>query len=981
MAHVAARKNGPAIWLPLLACFFWLVFTLALYRQAVRVDEAHRLELEHTRLSTVARQLMDARNWNAAHGGVYVLKSAYGQPNLWLPEAERTVDTEDGRTLVLMNPAYMSRQLAERNSEPGIAISIISNVPLRPENKADAWESEALGQCTEGAWEIFSSPETDGQGKLRLLSVLVAQESCLRCHLGRQVGEVLGGISVSQNADAYMHNAVLRQRNMRLLYSLLGLTGVLAIGGLTLNLTRRRWLAEETSRMKSAFMARLSHDMRTPLTAILGMSELLQQKGVSEKERRNALRYLTQAGSALLEMVRDVTDHASLEQGALQLRADPFSLRAALEDCTALFRPVAEAKGLDIDLDVDPQLPDAVVGDSFRLRQALGNLVSNAVKFTELGRVRVCVGPAERRMTSASFGSADSLCLRILVQDTGPGLPFEDAERIFESFQRGVDASSAPGTGLGLYIARTIARRMGGDVTVNSAPGRGSCFVLEVCLQLSGSVDGKKSGSKADSQDAAASPYGADPAPAAGPAGAGMSLFRSATPEPGAWSESAVGSALSTVVDPAFAPASCSGAASFSALLPTSSHTSRSVLSCAAECALPDAVADAVTGAATGLDRGGDLPSENGCFAGRRILVAEDNEANRYIMEHLLRVEGASVRMARDGKAALAALKQGPWDLVVLDARMPDMSGLDVLQAVRFGHAGVPARQKTVIYTAALDAEDRRHCTELGADLVLLKPLTFAVLRKELASLLTAEDSRRAPAGAAPPSGGLAAGKVCVGEKFAVAASTVHACASAPEESPTVPAPRCMPEPSGQSEFFGQAESAARPASQGLEAGFGGDPGTHGEEALALWNRQAAMDALDGDLQLLTRLAKVLREDLRIRDSELEAALAAGDDVCLRRLGHAVKNSAGTMRFDVLHARARHVEKAQKADLALAVAQMRAALREALDMLDKELDKDMDKDMGKDLGDVDAMPGKTFLPDPAAGIAAAAVPAGCKGGC
>lgn len=145
MAHVAAKKNGPAIWLPLLACFFWLVFTLALYRQAVRVDEAHRLELEHTRLSTVARQLMDARNWNAAHGGVYVLKSAYGQPNPWLPEAERTVETADGRTLVLMNPAYMSRQLAERNSQPGIGISIINNVPLRPENKADAWESDALG--------------------------------------------------------------------------------------------------------------------------------------------------------------------------------------------------------------------------------------------------------------------------------------------------------------------------------------------------------------------------------------------------------------------------------------------------------------------------------------------------------------------------------------------------------------------------------------------------------------------------------------------------------------------------------------------------------------------------------------------------------------------------------------------------------------------------------------------------------------------
>ena len=958
MAHVAAKKNGPAIWLPLLACFLWLVFTLALYRQAARVDEAHRLELEHTRLSTVARQLMDARNWNAVHGGVYVLKSAYGQPNPWLPEAERTVETADGRTLVLMNPAYMSRQLAERNSQPGIGISIISNVPLRPENKADAWESDALGQCTEGAREIFSAPETDGQGKLRLLNVLVAQDSCLRCHQGRKVGEVLGGISVSQNAEAYMHNADMQQRNMRLLYSLLGLTGVLAIGGLTLNLTRRRWLAEETSRMKSAFMARLSHDMCTPLTAILGMSELLQQKGAPEKERKNALRYLTQAGGALLEMVRDVTDHASLEQGALQLRAAPFSLRAALDDCIVLFLPVAEAKGLDIDLDVDPQLPDAVVGDSFRLRQALGNLVSNAVKFTELGRVRVCVGPAGRKPASTPFGSADALCLRILVQDTGPGLPLEDAERIFESFQRGSDALSAPGTGLGLYIARTIARRMGGDVTVNSAPGRGACFALEVCLQLHGCAEGKKSDSP-DRQAAAASAHGACAAPEAAP-GTVVGVAGAAVPpstadvmyESSARAVPCSGAVLST------GPEASAGSARFAASPPALSP----LLSSDAECAL----ADAATGAGGGADAFADLGagggadafadlgadasggaepgSENGCFVGRRILVAEDNEANRYIMEHMLRAEGACVHMARDGKAALAALAQGPWDLVILDARMPDMSGLDVLQAVRLGHAAVPVLQKTVIYTAALDAEDRRRCKDLRADLVLLKPLTFAVLRKKLSSLLGAEGS-------------------------------AHAL-------------RCQPEYSAPAEYPASAGHSALAAPRGRETKAEGDLDPQGEEALALWNRQAAMDALDDDLQLMTRLAGVLRGDLRIRDAELEAALAAGDDACLRRLGHAVKNSAGTMRFDVLRARACHVEQAQKTDMEHAVTEMRAALREALDMLDKELDKELDKDLGKDMDGVDAMPGTTLVPCPVprvsgtgAGFAAGTAPAGCKGGC
>ena len=389
MAHTFAGRWFRVLWLPVLAGLLWLGLILGLYSRAARVDEEHRLELERIRLSTVARQLLDARNWNAAHGGVYVPESDLGRPNPWLSLHERTLKTADGRTLVLMNPAYMSRQLAERTSWPGISISIIGRRPLRPENQSDTWEGEALIECTEGRQEIFSPPDENGQGRLRLLTVLVAQQSCLRCHADSRVGEVLGGISVSQDAGPYLHNAAKQEGNMRLLYALLGVTGVLAIGGLTLNLTRRRWQAEETSRMKSAFMARLSHDMRTPLTAILGMSDLLQRGDGAAPEKKRALRYLVQAGGALLEMVSDITDHAALEQGTLALHESAFSLRAALSQCLELYRPAAASKGLRLELDVPSPVPDNLYGDAFRLRQALGNLVGNALKFTEQGGVRL----------------------------------------------------------------------------------------------------------------------------------------------------------------------------------------------------------------------------------------------------------------------------------------------------------------------------------------------------------------------------------------------------------------------------------------------------------------------------------------------------------------------------------------------------------------------------------------------------------------
>ena len=135
---------------------------------------------------------------------------------------------------------------------------------------------------------------------------------------------------------------------MRLLYGLLAVMGVLAIGGITLNLTRRRWLAEEASRMKSAFMGHLSHDMRTPLTAIVGMSELAQKKNLPEQERNRALNYLVQAAEALHEMVGDIMDHAALEQGAPSLQAAPFNLRQCLPTAWSSIGPSQKTNQLHL---------------------------------------------------------------------------------------------------------------------------------------------------------------------------------------------------------------------------------------------------------------------------------------------------------------------------------------------------------------------------------------------------------------------------------------------------------------------------------------------------------------------------------------------------------------------------------------------------------------------------------------------------------
>jgi len=763
MLRESLRKSKKMPWLAIAASLAWLVLTGVLYKNAVQVNAEHSLELEHTRLSTMAQQLMDARNWNAAHGGVYVAQSEYGQPNPWLPESERTVKTQDGRTLVLVNPAYMSRQLAERSSREGVSISIISNAPLRPENMANVWERSALARCADETPEVFTPPrQGDGQS-LRLLSVLMAQQSCLRCHAGRKVGDVLGGISVSQDATPFQKSLEQQRHNMRLLYGLLAVTGVLAIGGITLNLTRRRWLAEEASRMKSAFMGHLSHDMRTPLTAIVGMSELAQKKNLPEQERNRALNYLVQAAEALHEMVGDIMDHAALEQGAPSLQAAPFNLRQCLADCVELYRPISENKSITLTLRLDKNLPACAVGDSFRLRQALGNIISNAVKFTQAGSVRVFATGIEN--------TPAQLRLAIAVTDTGPGLAQEDQARVFESFQRGRDSAHTPGTGLGLNIARTLARLMGGDVQLVSRPGQGACFTLEVMLQQCT----QSQNSEADRQEDAAG------------------------------------------------------------------------------------------------------QNQRAPLQGKKVLVAEDTTSIAYALGQMLLGMGAEPLAVASGESALQTLadpRQGPWDMVILDSRLPGLSGLEVLSAIRQGETLAPRQTLAVIYTATSSSEFVQTCRKLGADGVFLKPLSFEQLRSQLERI--------------------------VAERHYVR----HGPASQPADDKNAI-------------NGGAVKSSALQRDEAIQSGN------------VVWNRNAALADLDHDEAVLRNLVDVLGHELTERLAALDAAIADGNAEQVRRTAHACKNSAGIMRLDQLRAAASAAESASGDTLAPAAQTLRQAILEA----------------------------------------------------
>ncbi len=233
--------------------------------------------------------------------------------------------------------------------------------------------------------------------------------------------------------------------------------------------------AEAASQAKSAFLANMSHEIRTPLNAILGLNHLMQASALPP-EQQDRLRKMAVAGRHLLSIINDILDLSKIEAGRMELESDNFHLSAVIDNVASIIRDVAQGKGLSIETDPDG-VPLWLRGDVTRLRQALLNLASNAVKFTERGTIAV------RALLLETHG--DQLLVRFEVADTGIGLSAEQLGRLFQNFQQ-ADSSTARkygGTGLGLALTKRLVEMMGGEVGVDSTAGHGSTFWFTLVLQ------------------------------------------------------------------------------------------------------------------------------------------------------------------------------------------------------------------------------------------------------------------------------------------------------------------------------------------------------------------------------------------------------------------------------------------------------------------------------------------------------------------
>ena len=231
--------------------------------------------------------------------------------------------------------------------------------------------------------------------------------------------------------------------------------------------------ADSANKAKSVFLANMSHELRTPLNAILGFSQLMRQDQSLSSSQQINLEIINKSGDHLLQLINDVLEIAKIEAGKLHLEIATFDLHKLVREVSDMMRLKAQQKGLQLQLDQSSEFPRLIKGDEARLRQILVNLVSNAVKFTEQGGVTIRLGSKQNAQHH----------LIIEIEDTGPGISSIDQQRLFKPFEQLSAGSTHGGTGLGLAIVKQFVQLMGGNVSLESKPGKGSLFRVELPLE------------------------------------------------------------------------------------------------------------------------------------------------------------------------------------------------------------------------------------------------------------------------------------------------------------------------------------------------------------------------------------------------------------------------------------------------------------------------------------------------------------------
>jgi PAS domain S-box-containing protein len=539
-----------------------------------------------------------------------------------------------------------------------------------------------------------------------------------------------------------------------------------------LEVSKRR--AEEATATKSAFLANMSHEIRTPLNAILGMTALTLDTRLTDTQR-DYLSTVKSSGEALLALINDILDFSKIEARHLDLEARPFDLREAVGDACRVLALRATEKGLELACEIEPDVPDQLVGDAGRLRQVLVNIIGNAVKFTNRGEVVVRV--AVERTTGPD------VVLQFTVSDTGIGIPGDMLSHIFRPFTQ-ADSSTTRrygGTGLGLAIAERLVELMGGRLWVESEVDRGSTFHFTTAFTRRDASVASDAAARTRGLEGLRvlvvddhatnrrilehmlSSWQMEPTTVAD-ARSAMAALRQATPRERF--DAVITDCQMPEVDGFMLAREIRGDArvrSTPIIMLTSMGRAEDVAECQrmgldAYLTKPvkhsdlldtlvslfgSAARSATVAAASAAPR----PSRR-----LRILVAEDNAVNRQLALTILGKRGHAVHGVEDGQQAVEQAAAGRYDVIVMDLQMPRMSGLDATMAIRDRERRTGRHVPIIALTAHAMRGDRERCLAAGMDGYLTKPIDVEELAATVERFGTAStplQREAAPAAAA----------------------------------------------------------------------------------------------------------------------------------------------------------------------------------------------------------------------------------------
>ncbi|HZY20249.1 MAG TPA: CHASE domain-containing protein [Ramlibacter sp.] len=643
--------------------------------------------------------------------------------------------------------------------------------------------------------------------------------------------------------------------------------GFFSLANEVTQLRRARDQALEGSRAKTRFLSSMSHEIRTPMNAILGMLTLLRSTPLTDRQEDYAVK-AEGAARSLLSLLNDVLDYSKIEAGKMQLDCRPFSLEKLLSELSVILSANLGAKEVEVLYDLDPAVPDQLVGDDMRLRQILINLGGNALKFTSQGEVILRTRLVERREGQAT--------VEFQVVDSGIGISVEEQQRLFGDYVQATSQTARQfgGTGLGLGICRRLTELMDSKLQLQSAVGQGSTFHFSVTFP----VAGEPTAGPADPQCDIGRVLIVDDNELARVSLAALARSQGWRPDVAASGEAGIALLTRATADgdpyqAVFVDWRMPGLDGWEASmrirsLPSGGRTPVVVMVTAhgremlgqrpvreqalldgflvkpvTAVMLRDAVARALHGTAgAGAPVVREAPQP---LAGLRLLVVEDNPVNQQIARELLAAQGARVEVAEDGQKAVDRLAaDSAYDAVLMDVLMPVMDGLTATSRIR---QDLGLQLPIVAMTANAMDSDRLDCLAAGMNDHVGKPVVLA----EVIATLLRHVQRRAAA--------------------APAASTSASAAPA-------------------------ASEAARSAAFSAEA------------VPPLLDRRGAIERLGGDSALFERLLPVFRGNLQKSTQELASARERAAHEELRRVIHSIKGMAGTMGAASLAVAAQHAE-------------------------------------------------------------------------